>query len=88
MNANHIINSLMEANKNKVGGIKTQRPDFVPQSKHFPEKEPSHSGSQDASFNLSVRASAGVETSTYRKGINKFNLIEPPLRAAVTQRNR
>lgn len=50
----------MEANKNRVGVVKSQRPDFVPQNKQFPEKDHSHSGSQDASLNLSVRASAGV----------------------------
>ena len=88
LNANHIINSLMEANKNKVGTKQAQRHDFNPQSKPFPEKEHSHSGSQDASLNLSVRASNGVETSSYRKGIQKFNLVEPPLRTAVTQRPR
>lgn len=79
----------MQANKNRAAGvIKPQRADFVPQNKQFPEKDHSHSGSQDASLNLSVRASTGVETSSYRKGINKFNLVEPPLRTAVTQRNR
>ena len=88
LNANHIINSLMEANKNKVGGTKAQRHDFLPQSKQFPEKDHSHSGSHDASLNLSVRASTGVETANYRKGIQKFNLVEPPLRTAVTQRSR
>lgn len=80
----------MEANKNKIGVVKhqPQRHDFNPQNKQFPEKDHSHSGSHDASLNLSVRASTGVETSNYRKGIQKFNLVEPPLRTAVTQRSR